>query len=204
LKHNGRAVTAGDFEIMAREVSRNVARVKCLPNTNWRGERESGCITLVVLPRGGIKASLTFPALKQEVERHIYQRTSGNLLYPGKLQVIEPLYLEIEVTALLVTDSMDIMMTVETEALEKLREFLQPELYGRYDRGWNIGEYPHISVLYTLLKTISGVNYIENVAMTVHKLVNGERIEIDPNQLGAIAHGFIINGRHQVKVKARY
>lgn len=204
LKHNGRAVTAGDFEIMAREVSRNVARVKCLPNTNWRGERESGCITLVVLPRGGIKASLTFPGFKQEVERHIYQRTSGNLLYPGKLQVIEPLYLEIAVTALLVTDSMDIMMTVETEALEKLREFLQPELYGRYDRGWNIGEYPHISVLYTLLKTISGVNYIENVAMTVHKLVNGERIEINPDQLGAIAHGFIINGGHQVKVKARY
>ncbi|MDD4802458.1 MAG: hypothetical protein PHF24_05890, partial [Syntrophomonas sp.] len=59
LKHNGRAVTSSDFETLTREVSRNVAKVKCLPNTNWRIERESGCITLVVLPRGGVKASLT-------------------------------------------------------------------------------------------------------------------------------------------------
>ncbi len=202
LKHNGRAVTASDFETMAREVSRNVARVKCLSNTNWRGERESGCITMVVLPRGGVQASLTFPALRQEVERYLYQRTSGNLLHPGKMQVIEPLYLEISVMAVLVADSIDNMALVETEALEKLREFLQPELYDRYEQGWNIGEYPHISVLYTLLKSINGVNYIESVSMIVHKLVNEERIEIDPNQLGTISHGFILNGGHQIKVKA--
>jgi len=201
LKHNGGAVTAADFETMAREVSRNVARVKCLPNTNWRGERENGCITIVVLPRGGIQAALTFPALRQEIERYLSQRTSGNLLHPGKMQVIEPQYLEISVIAVLVADSIDNIVAVETEALDKLKEFLQPELYERYDRGWNIGEYPHISVLYTLLKSISGVNYIESVSMTVHKLVNEERIEIDPNQIGAISHGFVLNGGHQVKVK---
>jgi len=200
LKHNGRAVTAEDFETMAGEVSRNVARVKCLPNTNWRGDKESGCITLVILPRGGSEAALTFPALKQEVEKYLYQRTSGNLLFPGKLQVIEPLYLEVAINAALVVDSIDSMATVETEALVKIRGFLQPD---SYDRGWNIGEYPHISVLYTLLKSISEVNYIENISMTVNKLVNGERLEIDPNQLSSIAHGYIINGEHQVKVKAR-
>ncbi|MGE5381383.1 MAG: baseplate J/gp47 family protein [Methylocystaceae bacterium] len=200
LKNYGRAVTAEDFEIMAREVSRNVARVKCLPNTNWHGERESGCITLVVLPRGGITASLTFPALKQEVERYLYQRTSGNLLHPGKFQVIEPLYLEISAIAVLVTNNIDNMVSVETKALTKIREFLQPQ---SSDRGWNIGEYPHISVMYTLLKSISEVNYIENISMTVHKLVNGERIEIDPNQLNFIAHGYVLNGEHQVKVKVR-
>ncbi|MGI5912271.1 MAG: baseplate J/gp47 family protein [Syntrophomonadaceae bacterium] len=204
LKHHGRAVTIEDFETMAREVSRNVARVKCLSNTNGRGEKESGCITLVILPRGGRKASLTFPALKQDVERYIYQRTSGNLLFPGKLEVIEPLYLEIGITALLVIDSIDDMVVVETEARKKIKQFLQPELYDNYNnQGWDIGEYPHISILYTLLKTINGVNYVENVSMTVHKLVNEERIEIDPNLISTLAHGFIINGRHQVKVKAQ-
>jgi len=200
IKHYGRAVTAGDFETMAREVSANVARVKCLPNTNRRGERESGCITLVVLPRGGREASSTFPALKQEVERYLYQRTSGNLLHPGKLQVIEPLYLEITITAVLVADSIDNILSVETAALSKIREFLQPN---SEEHGWNIGEYPHISVLYTLLKSISAVSFIENISMTVNKLVNGEKIEIDPQQLGSIAHGYIINGGHQIKIKAR-
>ncbi|MDD4801895.1 MAG: hypothetical protein PHF24_02960, partial [Syntrophomonas sp.] len=183
-----------------REVSRNVAKVKCLPNTNWRIERESGCITLVVLPRGGVKASLTFPTLKQEVERYLYQKISGNLLHPGKMQIIEPLYLEISVIAALVADNMDNVAVVETEAQEKLKEFLQPELNDSYEMGWDIGEYPHISVLYTLLKSIKGVNYIENVSMTVYKLINEERIEIDPNQLAGISHGYILNGVHKIIV----
>ena len=203
IKHCGRAVTAGDFETMAREVSRNVARVKCLPNTNRRGEKEIGCITLVILPRGGREASSTFPALKQEVERYLYQRISGNLLYPGGLEVIEPLYIEISLTVVLVVDNIDNMQVVETEAQEKLKEFLQPELYDNHNRGWNIGEYPHISILYTLLKSVNGVNYIENVSMTVHKLINGERIEIDPRQIETLSHGFILNGVHKVKVKVQ-
>jgi len=137
IKHHGRAVTAEDFECMAREVSRNVSRVKCLPNTNWRGQQEAGCLTLVILPRGGRDAAITFPALKQEVENYLLPRISGNLLFPGKLQVIEPLYLEISVTAFLVTNSLDNLVKVENAARSKCSSVIQPTSYGRC---WKYGD----------------------------------------------------------------
>ncbi len=204
IKHGNRAVTAEDFETICREVSRNVERVRCLANTNMRGERETGCLTLVVMPRGGRAATALFPTLKQEIERELMYRTAGNLAFPGKIQIIQPVYLEISINALLVAKDMEAVIAVEREAQAKLAQFFQPDKSGQLgDDGWNIGEYPNISVLYTLLKSVGRVAYVEKVTMSVYQLMDEGRLEIDPDTLHYLPQGMIANGQHQIHVKVR-
>lgn len=201
LKHRNRAVTLEDFEWLARQSSQNIARVKCLSNTNAQGKKETGCVTVVVLPKGGKAGIAVFPELKQQVERYLLERAAGTIAFPGKIQVIEPAFLEISVYAVLLVDEMDLVATTEKEAEDRLNEFLDP-LTGDYEgNGWEIGQHPHISIFYALLKSISAVNYIEKVTMTVYKLEDGMRTEIDSNSLTDLPHGMVVNGKHRVIAK---
>jgi len=50
IRNRGKAVTVKDFEELAAEASRSIARVKCLPNMNDKYINETGWVTLVVLP----------------------------------------------------------------------------------------------------------------------------------------------------------
>lgn len=204
IKHRNRAVSARDFEWLARQATQNISRVKCLPNTNLLGERESGCITLVVLPKGGNMGRRVFPEIKQEVEKYILERTAANLLLPGKINIIEPVYLEISIYAIIGIKDMEAMPFIEQEAIKKLDEFLEAQGDGFTGGGWEIGQYPHISVFYTLLKSISSVNYVEKVSMTVIKIEDANRTEIDPERLLELAHGIVVNGRHKIIFKTDY
>ncbi|WP_128739156.1 putative baseplate assembly protein [Desulfocucumis palustris] len=200
LRHRNRAVTAEDFEWLAREASQDIARVKCLPNINTWGKKESGCVAVVVVPKGAGKGSPFFPALKRQVERYLVERSAATVSFQNKIQVIEPVYLEISVHAHLAVNEADYVAVTEKEALERLNSFLDP-LTGNFEgQGWEIGQYPHISVFYTLLKAVKNVNFIENVSIVVDKVEEGVRSEINPGSLGDLPHGMVMNGRHLVIV----
>jgi predicted phage baseplate assembly protein len=201
LKHRNRAVTAGDFEWLCREASQNIAKVKCLPNYNPRGEKESSSVTVVVLPKGGDNGLQYFPELKKRVEKYLRERTANTMIAPGKISVIPPAMIEISVRADLNVNDMDSLAWAEKEALDKINQFLSPLTGGYNGTGWEIGQYPHISTFYTLLKSVTGVNYVEQVALTVFQLTDGDRKEIDPGLLATLPHGMVTNGRHLVTVK---
>ncbi|WP_409341900.1 putative baseplate assembly protein [Paenibacillus sp. MBLB4367] len=200
IKHRDRAVTADDFEWMAREAYPNIAKVKCLANVNVRMEREIGSITLVVLAKDGLRSRQGFPEMKREVEKYLLQRSPNVVAFAENIQVIEPAYLEISVHAVMAVTNMEHMVAAELESIRLLNKFLDP-LTGGYDgKGWAIGQQLHVSVFYGLLKSIPAVNHVEKLYMTVHKLEDGERIELDPRKLGDIPHGIVVNGLHEVNI----
>ncbi|UUZ95000.1 baseplate J/gp47 family protein [Paenibacillus sp. P25] len=88
IKHRGRAVTAEDFEWLAREAYPDIGHVKCLPGRNVRMEKEAGCITLVVLPKTGGYDHAAFSEIKQHLEAYLRERAAFPLAFPGKIQVI--------------------------------------------------------------------------------------------------------------------
>lgn len=199
LKHRNRAVTADDFQWLARQVAHNIAKVKCLSNINSQGQKESGCLTLVaLLPDGG---GQSFPDFKRRLEKRLSDQAANLLAFPGKIQVIEPVLLEISIRALLGVSDVDDMALTEKEALDKLNGFLDSITGNRGGRGWEIGRFPHISVFYSLLKTIRTVNYVEKVSMAVHLVEYGQRQEIDLAIVNRYPHGIVANGSHQVAVK---
>ncbi|MDD2621176.1 MAG: baseplate J/gp47 family protein, partial [Syntrophomonadaceae bacterium] len=203
IKHQNRAVTASDFESLARQASLDIVQVKCLPKLKAQGMKTSSAITLVVLPRGGVNSGGDFPVLRQEVEKYLKDRTPSVLNRPGSIKIIEPVYLEISVYAVVVIDELDAMARVDKEARQRLDEFLAGSSGELSGKSWSIGEFPHISIFYTLLKSVSAVNYVEKVSMTVYKIDDSRRQEIDANKLAEFPHGMVVNGKHRIIVKNR-
>lgn len=202
LKHRDRAVSAKDYEWLTREAYPNIAKVCCIANRNAYMHKEIGAMTLVVLPKEGQQGSSAFPELKKQVERYIIERASSLVAFPERLQVIEPVYMEISVSAIVAVEGMDAVVATEIQAMEKLARFLDP-LTGNFDgKGWTIGQQIHPSVFYALLKTIRSISHVEKLYMTVYKLEDGERTELDVNRLPALPHGIIVSGKHKVVVNA--
>ncbi|UJF34080.1 baseplate J/gp47 family protein [Paenibacillus hexagrammi] len=201
IKHRGRAVTAEDYEWLAREAYPNIAKVRCIPNHNAYMAREVGAMTLVILPKEGQQGSAAFPELKKQVEAYLMERAPSLIAFPDQIQVIEPVYMEISVTAVVAIEGMDAVVVTELQALEKLDKFLDP-LTGNFDgKGWSIGQQIHSSVFYALLKSIRAINHVEKLFMTVFQIEDGERKELDVNRLPALPHGIVVSGKHKVVVQ---
>jgi predicted phage baseplate assembly protein len=201
LKHRNRAVTAEDYQWLVREASQDIVRVKCLPNLNREGKKESGCLSVVVVP--GEMGGDSFPGLKARVERYLGERSAATAVFNDAIHVMEPAYLKISVLAELAVDEVDAVALTEKEAVEKLNDFLHPLTGNFHGRGWEIGQYPHISEFYTLLKSVNNVNYVENVGISIIKVENGAEEEMNPDFLDQLPYGMVMNGRHRVAVGVR-
>ncbi|WP_158606809.1 baseplate J/gp47 family protein [Paenibacillus ginsengarvi] len=201
LKHRGRAVTTEDFEWLAREAYPNIAKVKCMANRNSRMEHEPGSMTLVVLPKDGQAGIPAFGELKKRVEAYLIERASSLVAWPEHIQAVPPVFLEISITAIVAVEHFDNVLPTELEAIRKLERFLDP-LTGNFDGlGWGIGQTIHPSVFYALLKTIRTISFVEKLYMTVYKLEDESRIELDGNRPVQIPHGVIVSGKHKVSVR---
>lgn len=201
VRHRDRAITALDYEWLARQAYHDIAKVKCLPGYNANLERENGCVTLAILPSGGENGRPFFPQLKRRVEEYLVERSASTIAMVSRIVVIEPVYLEISIFAQLVVMSMDEVVPAELEAVQSLSSFLNP-YQGNYDgKGWEIGQQIHASVFYGLLKAVTGVNHVKKLSLTVHKLADRKRTELTFEEAMQIQHGIVINGKHQIGVE---
>lgn len=186
LKHRNRAITTEDFEQLALMASGSIARVKCLANFNYLGENESGWATVIVIPHSEEDQPLLSLQQKQQIESYLQERAGNVLVEPGRLQVWDPLYVEISVQAQLFAATVDALPTIETEANTRLRRFLNPLTGGSSGKGWQFGQLPCLSDFYALLENIPGVDHAEvNIANTEES--------IPP-------HAMICSGKHEINV----
>ncbi|WP_020620944.1 baseplate J/gp47 family protein [Paenibacillus daejeonensis] len=201
--HRNRAVTAADFEWLAREAHPNVAKVKCLPGRNVRMERSPGAVSIVVLPKSGIGDGAHFQELKRNIERYLLEKAASTIAFPGGLQVMEPALLQIGVKATVWVRSMEDIVPTERAILIKLRSFLDP-IHGNSDgKGWNIGQIVHQSMFYALLKSIGPVIHIPQLLIEAVKVENGDASELSPDRLSEILHGVVVSGEHRINVEVK-
>ncbi|TNJ62384.1 putative baseplate assembly protein [Paenibacillus hemerocallicola] len=202
LKHRGRAVTAEDFEWLAREAYPNIAKVKCMANRNAFMEAAPASMTIVVLPKEGRAGLPAFGELRKKVESYLLQRASSLVAWPEQIRVVPPVFLEISIAAVVAVEQFDEVLPTELAALQRLERFLDP-LTGNFDgKGWEIGQTIHPSVFYALLKTIRTISFVEKLYMSVYLLEDDRRIEIDGSRPLNIPHGVIVSGKHKVSVHA--
>lgn len=201
LKHRGRAVTAEDFEWLAREAYPNIAKVKCMANVNGRMEPEAGCMTLVALPKEGREGLPAFTELKKRVEAYLIERAPSLAAWPENIRAVPPAFLEISVIALVAVERFEDVLPAELEAIRKLESFLDP-LTGNFDgKGWEIGQTIHPSVFYALLKTVRSIAFVDKLYMTAYMAEDDRRIELDGNRPLHVPHGVIVSGKHKVSVR---
>ncbi|MBL0388114.1 putative baseplate assembly protein [Tumebacillus sp. ITR2] len=200
VRHRDRAVTAQDYEWLARTAYPDLAKVKCFAGYNGEMEPDNGSVTLAVLPLNGGPGLPFFPQLRRQIADYLVERSATVVATAGRVEVIEPAYLEINVFAELVVKSMESVVPAEREAVEKLDKFLDP-FTGNYDgTGWEIGQQIHPSVLYGLLKSVDGVNHVQKLSMSVYLVTDGQKRELRTEEAVNLPHGIVINGRHQIVV----
>jgi hypothetical protein len=167
IRRRYRAVTAEDYEALAREPSPEVARAHCLPRrylgAGTEGERveeRPGFISVIVLPRAGLDDAAA-AALRDVVAAYLAPR---NLL-GVRQHVAEPVWAPVAAEVLVQrredADDDDVRDAVAAE----LARFLDPLAGGDEGGGWPFGRDVYTSELYQLLGRLPGVDYVADVRL---------------------------------------
>lgn len=198
FSHRARAVTASDYENLAREASRAVYKVKCFSGLDGFGKRMPGAVTLVLLQKDYFGGRKYFDMVQQQVMAYLKDKVSRQLLETGKLFIAEPQFLEICVKAEILVDSFDRIFQVKGDAEQRLSAFIDP-IYGNFDgNGWSIGVLPNVTQLTNVLKSVPNIKQIKSVSLSVYLLESGKRAEINLEHQELYKFALPVSGQHNL------
>ena len=213
LRARNRAVTSEDFEVLTREATSGVARVRCLTpgrlDKNDEDRPAPGQVLVMVVPevdenlRELRPEHLSIPAgMRSDIMEYLDERR----LLTTQLELVTPKYQWITVQARIKTMNPFVNERVKREAERRLYRFLRPVQGGpdpnlRFDKpaeGWPWGRILYASELFPVLQMIEGVEYVERVEIfPVIDLMRGQ-----PGPAAQVinpgARGLLCSYRHQV------
>lgn len=177
LKIRDRAVTADDFEFLAREATNDIVVSSCLtPRLLASGDpwtyagitRAPGEVNVIIVPEQGAAVPRPEPTADQLrlVRDHLEQRRD----LTAHLQVLGPRYLPIKVTVSLViweqavTAGAD-MNVIKTDTLAAIQRFLHPTRGGPDGAGWQVGQPVFSSDVFRAIMPPPDLGYISNLQL---------------------------------------
>jgi len=198
LKHRNRAIALLDYQMLVKEASNKIARVKILPNFNAQGDHMPGTITIVIVPQSPDLKPMPTPELRHIVERYIKERCS-NL---AKLNVIQPTYVIVKISAIIVTDRVDAIPVIEQKAKSRIIDFLHPLYGGLEGKGWDFGAVPCISDIFPLLEKIDYVDHVSKITVQIYNESNSKLTEIKrTDNFKLPADTLLCSGEHEISAK---
>ncbi len=205
IRTRHRAVTAEDFEYLAREASPRVARARCI-QPRAAGDSNApppGLVRVLIIPAIGTADGRVPPDLIQPNEELI--KTVAAFLDERRLLT----------TALKVEGARVISVTVEAAVViaakaapeaatriieERLYQFLNPLVGGPNNDGWPFGRPLHVSEIYAAVQRLPGVEFVESVLVSQVDPASGKAERVDP-KLEIPADAVITSYSHRVQVK---
>ncbi|HYN44634.1 MAG TPA: putative baseplate assembly protein [Candidatus Limnocylindrales bacterium] len=171
ISHRDRAVTPQDFEWLARQASRKVVKVKCLPNTNNKGLKETGWVTVIIVPESTEAMPCPSIELRKKVRQDLEAHSANTLASKKHINVGSPSYVEISVSVDVFVTSIDKASQAERDVKKELDAFFHPLTGGPEGKGWDFGRDVSASDIYALLEKIDGVDHVENLKFS-HKYMS--------------------------------
>ncbi|MEH2032168.1 MAG: baseplate J/gp47 family protein [Nostoc sp.] len=205
LKHRNRAVTKGDFEWLTRQASRSIALVQCLPNFDDEKNRQSGWVTVIIIPKSSEAQPQPSLQLKQTVEKYLQNYAANVVTSPKHLHVCGPIYMEIGIQTTLFTAEVDAVPFVDQMAMQKLNAFLHPLTGGYSNQGWKFGCLPCLSDFYTLLGSIPSLDRVHYLSMTVTNTNTNRIWQITADsslEVPIVPYALVCSGKHVIDIKA--
>lgn len=160
LRRRERAVSAEDFEVLAAEADKRVARVRCLPRRNALMDfdaEQPGHVSLVVVTTPGSDTQSVLQAVQAYLEPHRLLTTFVHV-------VATPL-LPVDVTVSVVPLPDATPGELQPRAITALRDFLDPLHGGEAGSGWPFGRNAYVSEIFQLLDQLPGVDYVTSVEL---------------------------------------
>ena len=159
IKARNRAVTADDFEWLAREASSSVARVKCLPSTAREGE-----VMVIVVPKIPVDAGLDDkPVPTTELLKRVRQYIHDRKLLCTVVHVARPAYAELSVDIEFVRTQSGSSDRIKRGIERALRRTLHPLYGGRSGAGWDFGRDVLKIDLYQVVEEVAGVDFVDKI-----------------------------------------
>jgi predicted phage baseplate assembly protein len=206
LRTRTRAVTADDFEVLARQVT-GVERARCVAPWAQPGtpdEPTPGHVLLAVLPQvddptGYIAPErLTLSAdLKRSVESYLNERR----LLGTSLEVVSPKLIWVSINARVRLPEHSTSATqIETRrrAEATLYRYLNPYSGGPDGTGWAFGRDLHVSELYALLQRIPGIEFVDDLHISVRDPGSGSAPRDVSPRLVLPPEGLVCSDAHRV------
>ncbi|MCK4796033.1 MAG: putative baseplate assembly protein [Spirochaetes bacterium] len=182
FKNLNRAVTAEDYEWLAKEASTSVARSKCLSKCGKNGE-----VILIIVPRPdtdnfNMKEKL-YPS--SELLRRVKEFLDVRKLVGTKLKVEAPAYKNVSITIKLAFKENVSEIQILMEQVDLLiRRYLHPITGGPNGDGWIFGMPLTKNKITNLLEKIDGVNYTENIEIINDDAnVQVEKLTLDEDEI---------------------
>lgn len=216
LRARGRAVTAADYEELARQVAPDAARLRCVaPGT--RGESgpggrrgaeavEAHGVRLLVVPRVAVDATgrAEYRDLRHpppDLLRRICDHLDAHRVVGTRLAVSPPRYRGITVVTRVTAAPGEVRDRVRQAALRTLYDYLSPLDGGTDGTGWPFGRAVQAFDLSAVLARVPGVSAVDDVLLFAADIDSGRRdaaplgrLELDPDDL-------VLSFQHQVRVE---
>ena len=165
IRHRGQAVTESDFEWIIKEYFPSIKKVKCFGNTDYRGKRSPGHITIVVLESS--VSNTPIPSANLLIKIKEFLKARSNIVIANRLHVVSPKYAHISVNADLFPKHIESSAVLEKIVSDKLGEFFNPFRGGLDKSGWKFGEITSVSDVYKILSDIPEMENTSNVSLNV-------------------------------------
>ncbi|MFE0044326.1 putative baseplate assembly protein, partial [Streptomyces albireticuli] len=197
LRVQERAVTARDYEFLARQAAPSVRRVRCLPAVAGEG----GAVRVLIVPDAVADEGdrLRFEQLipSEQVLSAITARLDERRLLGTRLVVEPPVYQGVTVVARVMADGDP--DRVREDALAALFRYLNPLRGGAGGDGWAFGRPVQYGEVFAVLQRVAGAGLVEGIRLFPADPITGrrgaaaERIDVADNAL-------VFSYQHQVIV----
>lgn len=201
LRTRSRAVTAEDYEAIAREAAPEVARIHCF--TAGEDDVPNGAVKVLVVPAAAHKnGQLLFADLvpSEATLERIANRLEDVRLVGTRVMVEPPRYRGITVVARLVARTRLDPDVIRARALDTLYGHLNPLTGGDERTGWEFGRRVSHGEIFALLQSVQGVDVVEDVRLYGANPVTGERGE-EMTRLPVGPGGLVFSYDHQIRVE---
>jgi predicted phage baseplate assembly protein len=202
-----RAVTARDYEQLAREASPEVARVRCMPideagRISPDDDAAAGVRVLIVpsvAPDAdgslSIERLIPPPWLMETVRAYLDERR----MIGARVVVTPPRYMGVTAVIRLKVRPRHDPDRVRTEAAFALNRYFDPLVGGPDGNGWDFGRPILLGEVFGVTQRIDGVDLIEDARMFPANLGTGQRGE-SITRIDLEADSLALSYQHQIQV----
>jgi hypothetical protein len=183
LRARERAVSAPDYETLAREASASVAFARAIPGLAPGGISLPGWVTMLILPESQEPRPEPSFGLRQEVQLYLEQHAPGDIAAAHQIKVTRPEFFPLDVSATLVPSPGFDPGELAAEAQEALAAFLHPLTGGPDGRGWDLGRGVYLSDVAAVLGRVAGLASIMDLTLLVNGTPQGDHVSVGQQQI---------------------
>jgi hypothetical protein len=181
LRNRRQALSADDYEALAREASPAVALSRALPAMRPGGLRAPGWVTVIIAPRSSAAEPQPSLELRRRVREFLLARTPAALA--GRLAVVGPTYQNVGITAAVIPRSAgDAGAVVEAVRLA-LAGFLHPLTGGPDGAGWAGRHLVCVSDVAALVERIDGVDHADELRLVDRGVPTGDVLRVPADRI---------------------